>query len=133
MSYSFRFAIMMSLVPALAPCAASCAEPVEGVGVSKDVRAIRSSISADEEVVFYPTYGRFDEQNEKWVIAIHGIIYEPEYDSRKRNALLATIRKALQMEEGDLKSQFLGQRLRLFLVDNERGQKMFVRIGDGRL
>ena len=131
MSYSFRFAIMMSLVPALVSCAASCAEPVEGVSVSKDEKAIRSDISADEEVLFYPTSARFDEENEQWMIPVHGIIYEPEYDSRKRNVLLATIRKALQVEEGDLKSRFLDQRLRLFLVDNERGQEIFVRIGEG--
>jgi hypothetical protein len=129
MNGRLRFVAGTCLVLMLEACLTFCAEPEEGIGVSKDEQTIRSDISADEEVVFYPTSGRFDEQNKTWTIPIHGIIYEPEYDSRKRNALLATIRKVLQVGEGDLKSQFLDQRLRLFLVDNERGQEISVRIG----
>lgn len=127
---SYRLIIVAGIALALDGCVAFCAELVEGVTVSKDERPIRSDISADEEVVFYPTYGRFDEESEAWTIPIHGIIYEPEHDSRRRNAMLASIRKSLQMDGEDLQSQYLDRRLRLFLVDNERGQEVFVRIGD---
>ncbi len=129
MSHCLRLVAAMGLALVLETCVAFCAEPAEGVTVSKDERKIRSDISADEEVVFYPTYGRFDEESETWSIPIHGIIYEPEYESRKRNALLSIIRKTWPMEENDLKSQLLDQRLRLFLVDNERGQEIHVRVG----
>ena len=121
--------VLMGLV-LLEGNATLCAEPSEGKTVSKEEEAVRSDIHADEEVVFYPTYGHFDEESESWTIPIHGIIYEPEHDSRSRNALLASIRKMMEMDAEDLKSQYLDRRLRLFLVDNERGQKIHIRIGD---
>lgn len=107
-----------------------CAEPSEGKIVSKEEGAVRSDIHADEEVVFYPSCGHFDEEAKTWSVPIHGIIYEPEHDSRRRNALLASIRKMMEMDSEDLKSQYLDRRLRLFLVDNERGQEIQIRIGD---
>ncbi len=106
------------------------AEPKEGQTVTKEERAGRSDISADEEVVFYPTYGSHDEERGTWTLPIHGIIYEPESDSRRRGAFAVSIRKALGLEADDTKSEFLDRRLRLFLVDNERDQEIFVRIGD---
>lgn len=90
----------------------------------------QSDISTDEEVVFYPAYGHLDEEQKTWTFTIHGIIYEPETDSRKRNALVASIRSALQIDPDEESSQLFDQRIRLFLVDNERGQEIFVRIGD---
>lgn len=105
------------------------AEPREDNTVSREEQTIRSEISADEEVVFYPTYGHLNEERAEWTIPIHGIIYEPEHDSRKRNALVASVRKAMQLSADESKSQFFVQRLRLFLVDNERNQDIFVRMG----
>ena len=46
------------------------------------VTATLSDISADEEVVFFPTAAHFDEASHEWIVPIHGIIYEPEQDSR---------------------------------------------------
>ncbi len=129
MSHSFRCLAVISLLLVLessAGCGAG-AGPTEGESVSQARRTVRSDISADEEVVFYPTYGHYDEDRQTWTIPIHGIIYEPENDSRRRNALVLSIRKTLQLEADESDSQFLVRRLRLFLADNERGQEISVR------
>ncbi len=132
MSHSFRCLAVMSLLLVLesnAGCGAG-AGPTEGETVSQAKRTVRSDISVDEEVVFYPTYGHYDEERQTWTIPIHGIIYEPENDSRRRNAIALSIRKALQLETDESESQFLVRRLRFFLADNERGQEILVEIGD---
>ncbi len=106
------------------------AEPPEDQTVTKELETVRSSIRADEEVVFYPTCGAYDEKHGTWRLPIHGIVYEPEEDSWRRGALAISVRKALGLDADDTRSEFLDRRLRLFLVDNEGGKEIFVRIGD---
>ena len=91
--------------------------------------ATSSDISADEEVVFFPTAAHFDASNSHWIVPIHGCIYEPEQDSQKRGVVVASMRRAAGVEEGSPEAQRLDQRVRLFLVDNERGQKISIRLG----
>ncbi len=105
-------------------------EPREDASVSQAEPAGRSDISADEEVVFYPTHGSYDSKKRSWTISIHGVIYEPEADSWRRSALLESLREAFDFEPDDPRSPLLDRRLRLFLVDNERGQSISVRIGN---
>ena len=58
-----------------------------------------------------------------------GCIYEPEQDSRKRGVVAASIRQAAGVEAGSPEAQRLDQRVRLFLVDNERGKTISIRLG----
>jgi hypothetical protein len=44
----------------------------------RETAATSSDISADEEVVFFPTAAHFDAVNGQWIVPIHGCIYEPE-------------------------------------------------------
>ncbi|NLS92304.1 MAG: DUF2183 domain-containing protein [Planctomycetaceae bacterium] len=106
------------------------AEPPEDQSVTKELGTVRSSIRADEEVVFYRTCGSYDEKHGTWRLPIHGIVYEPEEDSWRRGAVAVSVRKTLGLEADGVKSEFLDRRLRLFLVDNEGGKEIFVRIGD---
>lgn len=118
--------LLVLLTPGNMPCSVAAEHEM----LNLEQAETRSSISTDEEVVFYPTYGHLDEKQKTWTFAIHGIIYEPEFDSRKRSALVASIRSALELDPDELRSQYFDQRIRLFLVDNERGQEISVRIGD---
>ena len=93
------------------------------------VAAVRSDIDADEDVVFFPTAAHLDEASRQWVVPIHGSIYEPEQDSRKRAVIVKSLRKALGVEADTPETQRLEQRARLFLVDNERGQAMSIYLG----
>jgi hypothetical protein len=91
--------------------------------------ATSSDIKTDEVVVFYPTAAHYDASNSQWIVPIHGVIYEPEQDSSKRAVVVASIRRAAGVETETLAAQRLDERVRLFLVDNERGKTISIRLG----
>ena len=128
---SFRLLATMSFLLFMEGKSGQCAsdEPREGSPVSQEEQVSQSDISADEEVVFYPTHGSYDARKRTWTIPIHGVIYEPEVDSWRRNAFLKSLRETFDFVADDPRSLLLDRRLRLFLVDNERGQDICVRIG----
>ena len=91
-------------------------------------QVVRSNIKSDEVVVFYPTYARWNPEEKAWMCEIHGKVFEPEDDSRKRAAFLQFLRSSSgALEETDA-SEFLDERVRPFLVDNERGKTISVTI-----
>jgi phosphatidate phosphatase APP1 len=92
---------------------------------------VRSPIKSDEVVVFFPTFGRLDADGKTWRLPIHGWIFEPEENSIKRGLLLAWLRRSLGLEAGADETVFFKERARQFLVDNERGKRIAVRLGDG--
>lgn len=93
--------------------------------------ALRSVIKSDEEVVFFPTAGwpapGDDGAGEVWRIPVHGWIYEPELDDLLREALVLSLKEALDLDELP-PSATLDERLRSFLFDNERGKRIEVEI-----
>ena len=93
------------------------------------VTVTASEISADEDVVFFPTAAHFDASDSHWIVPIHGWIYEPEQDSLQRGVIAMSIRQAAGVAAGSPEAQRLDRRLRLFLVDNERGKKISIRLG----
>lgn len=84
---------------------------------------------ADEQIVFYPTLGQRVPGKGAWKLEVHGCVFEPE----KRGLTLAALREALDLKDIELtpdEQRIFGERARLFLVDHERGKRVFVRIGD---
>ena len=88
-----------------------------------------TNLKADEEIVFYPTYGFHDSQTKRWRLTIHGKVFEPETGSIKRKILLRLLRTGLN-ETGNLGDQLREDRVRHFLVDNERGKSVTVTLAD---
>lgn len=88
-----------------------------------------SSIRADEEVVFFPTYASLSADGETWTLPIHGVVYEPEKEPLRRGAMVSAVRESLELRPGTPEAENLDRRLRLFLVDNERGKRVLVRLG----
>ena len=88
-----------------------------------------SDIKSDEVVVFYPGYASLDPGGKTWTASIHGVIYEPEDDSSKRALLVAAVRRAAGAPRDTLEAKILDGRVRYFLVDNERGKEISVRLG----
>lgn len=89
-----------------------------------------SEIKKDETVVFFPTVAHLTEDRDAWVVPIHGWIYEQETDSGTRKAAMASIRKSLGLEPDQPSTTVFEGRVRQFLVDNERGKRIPIRIGD---
>lgn len=75
-------------------------------------------IADDERVIFFPTNAvRVNETH--WHVPIHGWIFEPELDSRKRKAFLSLFRRVLKVPSNSTEDVILKHRIRAFLVDNE--------------
>lgn len=91
------------------------------------VVAAASTIKRDETVVFFPSIGARAADGKAWELEIHGWIYEPE----RRALTLALLRKMLGIGDnlaGEEKTIF-EERTRAFLVDNEKGKRLSVRLG----
>ncbi|QDV40284.1 hypothetical protein Enr13x_00900 [Stieleria neptunia] len=85
-----------------------------------------SSLKSDEEILFYPSYGRFDEQDQVWRFEVHGKVFEPEDGSFKRRLLIAALKRSVRGKVEIDKDAFREDRIRPFLVDNERGKSVTI-------
>ncbi len=88
-----------------------------------------SPIKSDEVVLFYPTFARQDADAQAWHVAVHGSIFEPEERSLKRVLLLNILREILPRELTPPEKEIFDRRVRLFLVDSERGKAISIRLG----
>lgn len=93
------------------------------------VTQVDSPIKTDEVVTFFPTYGHV-EQNGVVVLPIHGWIYEPEMDSFLRRKTLDLFRKSMDLSPDDAATATFKERAAFFLVDNERGKRIPIKIGN---
>lgn len=90
---------------------------------------VESEIKSDEAVVFYPTYARSVDNGRAWAVSIHGSIFEPETGSLKRAAALGMLRRLLGLSSEEAEARLFQERARAFLVDNEGGKEIAVRLG----
>ncbi|QEG02863.1 hypothetical protein Mal15_69840 [Stieleria maiorica] len=85
-----------------------------------------STLKPDEAILFYPTYGHFDKQTRSWRFDVHGKVFEPEDSSFKRAALIAALKSSAGLNNDIDPKSFREDRIRPFLVDNERGKSVTV-------
>lgn len=81
-----------------------------------------TNLKPDEEILFFPTYGTCDPQTGVWKLEVHGKVFEPENDSKKRALLMALLRRFVDVGNQPL----MEERVRPFLVDNERGKSVTI-------
>jgi hypothetical protein len=91
-------------------------------------RGPTSAIRDDELVVMFPSDGRLE--GDRWRLPIHGWIYEPAHSSVTRRLFIAALREGFGVEASQLEGALFGERVATFLVDNQRGKVIRVRIGD---
>jgi hypothetical protein len=87
-----------------------------------------SEISSDERVVFFPTVSHLSQDGKSWVVPVHGWIFEPETDDALRDPAVREFRDRLGFDPADASTKLFEDRVRLFLVDNERGKRIVIRI-----
>lgn len=92
-----------------------------------------SNLSHDEEILFFPTYGHLDEKAGVWRFDIHGKVFEPEDSSTKRAAFIAILRSAVDTGLEVENNPFLDERIKAFLVDNERRKTATVNVAGEQL
>jgi hypothetical protein len=88
-----------------------------------------TNLKPDEQIVLYPTVAqRVPGETNLWRAQIRGCVFEVE----KRRLMVAAFEEALELKTEELtaaQSVVFVERARLFLVDHERGKKIFVRCG----
>jgi hypothetical protein len=96
---------------------------------SVTVAAAQSSdLHHDEALVFFPSLAHRLGIGDGWECEVRGCVYEPE----KRRLIIALLRQALELkhvEMTDQEASTFAERARLFMVDNERGRRIVVRVG----
>jgi hypothetical protein len=88
-----------------------------------------SDLHRDEEIVFFPSLAHRVRGGGGWDCEIRGCVYEPE----KRRLIVGLLRETLELkhiEMTDQEAATLGERARLFMVDNQRGRTIIVRVGE---
>lgn len=86
-------------------------------------------LKLDEQIVFFPTVAQRIPGENAWRAEIRGCVFEPE----PRGWFTAALRETLDLKDVELtpaEEKMFTERARLFLVDHERGKKIFVRFGD---
>ena len=108
-----------------------CVGCIGAVGLLLAGRGARyqSPIEDDEEVVFFPTFGYPAPDGPGWVLHVHGWVFEREVDSPLRHAGLDGLCRFLGLEKDAAQSAIFQERAWPFLVDNERGKEIAIRLG----
>jgi len=88
-----------------------------------------TDLKPDEQIVFYPTVAeRVAGKTNLWRAQIRGCVFEVE----RRGLLVGAFRESLELKPEELtreESALFAARARLFLVDHERGKKVYIRFG----
>ena len=85
-----------------------------------------SPLKLDEDVIFFPTSANQNNAGE-WEVAVHAWVFEMEENSLTRKLGQETIGEVLEcfsVTEAQTNSETFRQRLKWFLVDNERNKRL---------
>jgi len=87
------------------------------------------SLDDDEEVLVLDTAASPAGDGSGWEVDLHAWVYEPEEDSVERRLVLQGLKKTVGISPQDPDEEALfAARARLFLVDNERGERVTLRL-----
>jgi hypothetical protein len=87
-------------------------------------------IRTDEAVFFFPTCGRFDAEQQSWVVPIHAWLFKQDADSLTARFTLGALRRALDLEPTEEEKPVFARRGGLFVVDNVEKREISVRVGN---
>jgi hypothetical protein len=88
-----------------------------------------SDLHRDEEIVFFPSLAHRVRGGGGWECEVRGCVYEPE----KRRLIVGLLRETLELKHVEMTDQeaaTFAERARLFMVDNQRGRTIVVRVGE---
>lgn len=94
------------------------------------VPAFAADLRSDERVLFYPTVAGRDAASSEWRVPVHGLVFEPERRALTAAALRGALGLVAEPKDAAERKVF-DSRAKAFLVDNERGKQISVRVGGG--
>ncbi len=83
---------------------------------------------AEETLVVFPTYATIDDDG-ALEIPLRAWVFEREEDSKTRQIFVGLLRRTLEID-GDARLERFEERIWPFLVDNERGKRVEMRLGN---
>ena len=89
-----------------------------------------SKINLDERIVFFNTGAHLKSDGKSWIVPIHGWIHELESSTVRKATIALAIKKKYGLKPTKGTEKNFDQRIHLFLVDNERGKRVAIHIGD---
>lgn len=91
-------------------------------------------ISPDEDILFYPTFGWLNDSGTTWTVELHACVFEPETNSLLRKALIHEVAETTGVDHlSTSQTLTFNHRLRLFLVDHERNQRVRINLAGREL
>ncbi|MCY1066247.1 App1 family protein [Nannocystis sp. RBIL2] len=127
---------MRSLLPALALTLAACdparqkaPEPEATTPAPAPPAAptgLTSNLKSDEDLRLLPAVAVRD--GDGWRVDLRAWVFEPEEGSWRRGAAVEALVSALELPPGSEANEVFRKRARAFLVDNESGKRVVVRI-----
>ncbi|MCK5684247.1 DUF2183 domain-containing protein [bacterium] len=87
-----------------------------------------STIKNDESIILFPTAAKLSESGKFWIVPIHGWIFEHERDDIFRNFIIRQLMRGSGALPGTVEAEIFKERLHWFLVDNESGKKIMIKI-----
>jgi hypothetical protein len=104
------------------------------MGLRRLARRLRGEdvacLGAAEEVVFFPTFGRLDDDGASWSLRVRGWVYDPTREGPVAHQLLEALCHHLEVHQHGPELPLLRERARAFLVGTERGKRVYVRLGE---
>jgi phosphatidate phosphatase APP1 len=92
-----------------------------------------SDVTLRERIVFFTTSARLGADDATWILPLHGWIHQPEDSYFRKGAFRRLLRTRYGLDVTDATRANFDRRANLFLVDNERGRRIVVRIGSRRV
>lgn len=86
-----------------------------------------------EEALVAPTFAVHDSQAGVYRIHAHVWVYEPDPDSKIRQMLVRELRDEVGVPIGTPEAKLFERRVRRFMVDNERHEKVVVRLAENNV
>lgn len=91
-----------------------------------------SDFTVNQSVVVYPTYGYPSADGRRWVVEVHGCVFEKVPDNLPRWILLRLLARLMDATPEDLQTEIFQERILGFTVYKHRNKQIVVQIGDRR-
>ena len=87
-----------------------------------------TNLKSDERVVFFTTDARRSRDGRAWTVPIHAWVHEYERSTVRKRAIAAALKQKYGLEATAKTEKNFDRRVQLFLVDNERGKRVVIRL-----
>lgn len=93
-------------------------------------RVKRSLLGPNENVLFFPSYAKYNSVLGQWESQLHGWVFRPSIDSRFRRMMIRIFSRVLGITPEQAETPIFQRRAFAFLVKNVRHKRLSVRVAN---